>query len=91
MGRTFGSREQPALLREISRGAYRLETFDAADVDEARDVFDRYTDLGVSLADASIVVLSRRHGVNDLLLDERHFRVLRGAGDRRFRLLPADA
>jgi len=51
-----------------------------------------YRDLAVGLADASVVVLSRRHGVRDVLtLDERHFRVLRGADDRPFRLLPADA
>ena len=51
----------------------------------------RYEDLAISLADASIVVLARRHGANDVLtLDERHFRVLRGAGDRPFKLLPAD-
>jgi hypothetical protein len=33
-----------------------------------------------------------RHRTRDLLtLDERHFRALRGAGGKPFRLLPADA
>ena len=42
--------------------------------------------------DASIVVLSHRYRIVDVLtLDERHFRVLRGSSGRSFRLLPADA
>ena len=82
---------QHALLADVARGTYRLEPFDGADVGEARDVMRRYEDLAISLADASIVVLARRQGANDVLtLDERHFRVLRGAGDRPFKLLPAD-
>lgn len=52
----------------------------------------RHDDLGIGLADASLVVLANRYGVRDLLsLDERHFRTIRGPGGRPFRLLPADA
>ena len=81
-----------AMLREVERGAYRLEEFSPRDITAARQVIARFRDLRIGLADASIVVLSRRHGVNDVLtLDERHFRVLRGARDRPFRVLPADA
>jgi predicted nucleic acid-binding protein len=61
-------------------------------VDEARLVIDRHRDLEVGIADASIVVLSRRLETRDLLsLDGRHFRVLTGFRNRRFRLLPADS
>jgi predicted nucleic acid-binding protein len=81
-----------ALLAEVARGAYRLEPFDAGDVAIAREVIEAHGDLEAGLADASIVVLSRRHQALDVLtLDERHFRTLRGAGGRPFRLLPADA
>jgi len=53
-------------------------------------VIERHTDLGISLADASIVVLAERHGVPDVLtLDQRHFRLL-SAGGKPFRVLPAD-
>jgi predicted nucleic acid-binding protein len=52
---------------------------------------ERYADLRISLADASIVVLAERHRVHDVLtLDERHFRVLT-ADEKPLRLLPADA
>lgn len=80
-----------SLLAEVARGAYRLESFDAADVAAAHDVIEAYGDLDVGLADASIVVLAHRYGTTDVLtLDQRHFRTLRGPGGRPFRVLPAD-
>ena len=55
-------------------------------------MLDGYADLGIGLADASIVVLAGRHRTLDVLtLDERHFRSITGPRDRPFRLLPADA
>jgi predicted nucleic acid-binding protein len=71
---------------------YRLEAFDAADIEAAERVIGRYAGAAIDLADASLVVLAAKHGVRDLLtLDERHFRAIRGPGGRPFRLLPADA
>ncbi|HEY7591060.1 MAG TPA: PIN domain-containing protein [Candidatus Limnocylindrales bacterium] len=85
-------RVERALLREVADGAYRLEPFGPEDVADALEVIERYGDLRIGLADASLVVLAARHGVGDVLtLDERHFRVLRGPGSQPFRLLPADA
>lgn len=81
-----------ALLGEVARGTYRLETFSQQDLTEAIGVIERYADFGLGLADASNVVLANRYGTLDVLtLDERHFRVLRGPLNRPFRLLPADA
>ena len=81
-----------ALLKDVAEGVYRLEPFTVEDLDEARDILEQYGDLKLGLADASVVVLARRHGVHDLLtLDERHFRAVLGPGGRPFRMLPADA
>jgi uncharacterized protein len=92
LGRRVGRRAQQALLREVAAGVYQLEPFGEADVARAVAVIERYEDLDIGLADASIVVLADRSGCSDLLsLDERHFRAVRGAGGRPFRLLPADA
>jgi uncharacterized protein len=80
-----------ALLEEVSAGRYDLAAFDGEDIAEARRVIDRYRDLELGLAEASIVVLSRRFGTNRVFtLDERHFRALRTSAGRPFRLLPAD-
>jgi predicted nucleic acid-binding protein len=86
-----GQRAERALLAEVGRGVYRLEAFDADDIEAAERLIGRHADLDLGLADASLVVLANRHGVRDLLtLDERHFRAVRGPGGRPFRLLPAD-
>jgi predicted nucleic acid-binding protein len=86
-----GARARASLLSEVERGAYLLEPMSGADVGSARQIIDRHASLGVSLADASIAVLAKRHRARDVLtLDERHFRVLQAAG-RPFRILPADA
>jgi hypothetical protein len=92
VGTRIGHRGQLALTDEVIRGAYRLEPFSPEDLGDARRVMDRYADLRIGLADASVVVLASRHRTLDLLCtDERHFRALRGTGGRPFRLLPLDA
>jgi hypothetical protein len=86
-----GEGARTSLLREVQRGAYLLEPMAGVDVARALEIIERHADLGISLADASIVVLAERHRIRDVLtLDERHFRVLQ-AGGKPFRLLPVDA
>lgn len=86
-----GHEAELALVDEVVRGAYRLEPFDAEDVDRAKRVMERYADLRIGLSDASVVVLAQRHHTRDLLCtDERHFRALRAPGNKPFRLLPYD-
>jgi predicted nucleic acid-binding protein len=81
-----------SFLSEVANGAYQLEPFDQGDVDAAIDILERYADLDLGLADASMVVLAERHATRDILtLDERHFRTVLGPGLRPFRLLPADS
>jgi hypothetical protein len=80
------------LLREVASGAYQLESFGADDVAAALAVLDRFPGMELGLADASLVVLADRYDARDVLtLDERHFRTLRDARGRAFRILPADA
>ncbi|HVF12835.1 MAG TPA: PIN domain-containing protein [Actinomycetota bacterium] len=79
------------LLDQVAQGAYQLEVFDADDAHEASRLITRHLDLGIGLADASIVVLAARAGTNRILtLDERHFRVIRPRRGRAFQLLPTD-
>ncbi len=91
VGKILGVEAELRLLEEIVRKAYLHAPFQAGDLEQARQIVDQHRELGVGLADASLVVLSRRYSTLDILsLDERHFRVLTGAGDQPFRLLPAD-
>ncbi len=81
---------QQKLLGEVARGAYRLESFDAADVQTAQQVMEKYGDLELGIADASLVVLAGRHRVRDVLtLDRRHFNAVRQLNGRPFRVLPS--
>lgn len=79
-------------LHDVETGAYELAPFTADDVGLARRLVERYADLGIGLADASIVVLAARYETDRVLtLDERHFRALRTLDGAPFSLLPADA
>jgi predicted nucleic acid-binding protein len=86
-----GEAARTSLLREVERGAYTLSGMSGKDVGAALRIIEAHAGLGVSLADASIVVLAERHGLDEVLtLDQRRFRTLNCQG-RAFRLLPADA
>lgn len=92
----LGTREGPRLeldlLEDVAAGAYELASFSALDVAAAHALIDRYRDLRIGLADASLVVLAERYGTRRILtLDERHFRPLRASDGSAFLLLPADA
>jgi predicted nucleic acid-binding protein len=88
----FGGVDAESLfLAEIGRRAYELATFDEDDVEEARHLITKYRSLRIGLADASIAVLAARYDSFDVLtLDERHFRAIRPAPRKNFRILPAD-
>jgi uncharacterized protein len=87
-----GPHAQSAPLEDVACGAYQLEPFGPADVRHAIRIIERFSDMQVGLADASIVVLAERHDCAEVLtLDERHFRALRhGRANEPFRLVPAD-
>jgi predicted nucleic acid-binding protein len=79
-------------LSEVAAGGYDLVPFLHDDVAKAVAVIERYRDLGIGLADASIVVLAGRFRTDRVLtLDERHFRALRTPRGTPFLVLPADA
>ena len=87
-----GQEQEVKLLQDVARQVYRLEAFGEVDVAEAISVIERYRDLQLGLADASIVVLAERLRCWDILtLDQRHFRTVSGPEGRPFRLLPFDA
>jgi predicted nucleic acid-binding protein len=90
--RELGRQFALAFAREVAAGAYDLATISTADVATAAMVIEQYLDLGIGLADASIVVLAAKCGTKRILtLDERHFRAMRPLEGGHFTLLPADA
>ncbi len=81
------------LLDDVSAEAYELVDFDAGDVRSAKGVIDRYADLHIGIADASLVVIAGRYETTRLLtFDQRHFRAIAPLwGAPAFTLLPTDS
>ncbi len=78
-----------AVLAELSGGAYELATMDAEDVAAATRVVERYRDLGIGIADASLAVLAQRYRTRTILtLDCKHFGVMRPLDGGVFKIVP---
>ena len=78
-----------AVLAELSGGAYELATMDADDVAAATRVVERYRDLGIGIADASLAVLAQRYRTRTILtLDRKHFTVMRPLDGGVFKIVP---
>ena len=91
LGKKLGRLAQEALIDDVVGGAYELAEFGHEDLVVAQAVLGRYSDLGLGIADASVVVLASRYKTDRLLsLDERHFRALTGLDGGPITLLPAD-
>jgi predicted nucleic acid-binding protein len=88
----LGQRVERELLEDVANGAYELAAFGPDDIVTAMELIDRYAELKLGLADASVAVLAGRHRTTRLLtLDERDFRPMRPMYGPAFTLLPADA
>ena len=85
----IGVNAEVRILRELSGGAYLLPGLGPEDLARTADVVTKYRDLGIGVADASLVVLAERYATRTILtLDHRHFGVLRPLQGGRFTLLP---
>jgi predicted nucleic acid-binding protein len=91
-GRRGGIAMRAAFHGDVRAGAYSIQWWEGAAA-QAAEIADGYADLGVSLADASLVALADRlRTIEIATFDERHFRALRPpSGGAAFRLLPGDA
>ena len=87
-----GARAAQAFRQDLKAGAYLVDWWPGAVVAMV-DVADRYADMALGLADASLVVLADRHLTEEIAtFDHRHFRAIAPLGSATaFRLLPADA
>jgi predicted nucleic acid-binding protein len=88
----YGTNTELEFLGEVAAGAFELAPFGRTDLARAVTLLQKYRDIPVGLADASLVVLAERYDTTRLLtLDERHFRAIRPLHADAFTLLPADS
>ena len=80
-----------ALIDDLAT-TYVVQVLDPAGLKRARDLCERYRDLRLGLADASMVVLAEQWSTRMIAtFDERHFRAVAPLQGGAFRLLPTDA
>jgi predicted nucleic acid-binding protein len=85
----FSAAAQQALLTFVASGAVEIADLDAADVSRAAALMNRYADLPMDFADATLVVLAERLGCSAVFtLDRRDFGTYR-VGRRALRILPS--
>jgi hypothetical protein len=81
-----------AFLDDLNTATFVAEGATAAEIGTAKQVAAKYRDLKLGIADASLVVLARRHNTRRILtLDERAFRAISPLQRGAFGLLPSDA
>ncbi len=92
LGVRFGEAARRAFLSDLAAQRYDVACLEAGDYRTVADLDARYADLGLGLADCSILVLAERLGTRRLLsFDERHFRAVAPHQGGSFQLLPADS
>ena len=78
-----------ALLAMIGDGALELARLDAEDAPRLRQLMEKYRDLPMDLADATLVRVAEREGIDTVLtFDRRDFKVYRAAGIGALKILP---
>lgn len=78
-------------LDDIQEGAFTVESVSLADLRRCAALISKYNNLDLGLADASLLAVAERLGVDRILtVDERDFRTVRSVHDKAFLLLPAD-
>lgn len=91
IGRRVGPRSRREYLRDLAAGRFEVACLDRNEHAAALAVDERYGDLDLGLADASIVVLCQRYGTRSIAtFDHRCFRPLTPLQGGTFRLLPDD-
>jgi predicted nucleic acid-binding protein len=80
-----------AFIEDLANGTFVVECLSRDELQTARAVVERYRDLRLGLADASLVVLAQRYAsIRILTFDERAFRVVAPLQGGSFTVLPAD-
>jgi len=77
------------LLSSFNGLPFELAPLDETDLGGVSAALTKYADLGIQLADASLVHLAIREGIDTIFtLDRRDFGVVRSARGKKFRVIP---
>ena len=80
---------QGALLEMIERGVLQVLALDTNDLPNIRQLMGQYADLPMDFADATLVQVAKRHGIDRIFtLDRRDFAVYRLDRGKAFTIIP---
>lgn len=88
IGARGGWRSQDKLWRLVLRNDLHIEAIDAPGLKRASELMQRYRDLPMDLADATLVVLAEARKVSRIFTLDKDFRVYRLHGRRAFEIVP---
>ena len=87
--RRLGVDVELAFVQDLAVGTFLVECLSREELRKARSLIERYRDLRLGLADASLAVLAERHATRRILtFDERAFRVVEPLQGGSFTILP---
>lgn len=91
LGARHGDVARRRFLADLAAGRFGVEALERSDYQTVLDLESRYEDLGLGLADCSLIVLAARYETERVLsFDERHLRAVTPLQGGAFKLLPAD-
>ena len=80
---------QEAVWEMVERKVVKILPLDAGDVPRIRELMGKYADLPMDLADAALVRVAERDGLDTVFtVDRRDFDLYRISGRKRFRVVP---
>ena len=85
----YRSEQRDDFLQSVRDGVYTLLRLRPQELDAVRDIFSKYHDQEIDLADACLLHLADREGIDTIFtLDRRHFTVLRKLDGQVLTMLP---
>ena len=88
LGDRVGWQGQELLWRLVLRNDLILAELPEAALRRSRDLMEKYRDVPMDLADATLVALAELHGVTRIFTLDSDFQVYRLRGRKRFEILP---
>jgi uncharacterized protein len=89
LGKIGGAKVETGFLRSPGSGVFHMVDLTGDDLARIADLVERYSDLPLGAADASVVAVAERLRISEVLtLDVRDFSVIRPAHISAFTLLP---
>jgi uncharacterized protein len=91
LGQRVGYGPRRNFIADLAAGRFTVACLEREDYATIGELYARYADLELGLADCALVVVANRYGTDRLVsFDERHFRAITALQGGAFTMLPSD-